>query len=104
MQLKDIAPLNSTVPSDLTTTPISDLRSDIPPVESNHPDVQELIARVQDNQEMDCLSLDRGDKDFIGAIYMEVVHNPDFHPTPEILELIRTANARMRLGTKRAVA
>lgn len=97
MLIKEIAP------STLPTAPTPDVRSDIPPVQSNHPDVQELITRFNANQEMDCPALDRGELAFIGAIYMEVVHDPNFHPTPEILGLIRTVNAQMQLSSAQAV-
>lgn len=78
------------------------LRPDLPAVESQHPDVQELITRFNANQELDCPALDRGELAFIGAIYIEVVHDPSFHPTPEILALIRTMNAQMRLSSGEA--
>lgn len=93
MKLEDIAIANQ------PAAPASDVRSDIPPVQSNHPDVQELIVRFNANQELDCPALDRGELAFIGAIYMEVVHDPNFHPTPEILGLIRTVNAQMQLSS-----
>lgn len=75
-----------------------------PSAQSHHPDVQELIARFDAHQEMDCPALDGGYLDFIGAIYMEAAHDPEFHPTPEILGLIRTVNAQMRLCSMREVA
>lgn len=105
MKLEEIASSSNTKPAP-ALAPVSacNVRSDIPPVQSNHPDVQELIVRFHANQELDCLALDRGELAFIGAIYMEVVHDPDFHPTPEILELIRTVNAQMRLSSEQVAA
>lgn len=86
----------------LPTQPASALQPDLPAVKSQHPDVQELINRFNANQELNCPALDRGELAFIGAIYMEVVHDSDFQPTPEILALIRTVNAQMRLSSGEA--
>jgi hypothetical protein len=91
-----------TTPSE-TERPGAVYRSNVPPVKSSHCDVQELIARFNDNQEMDAPALCRGELAFIGAVYMEVVDDPDWHPTSHILELIRTVNAQMRIGSKREV-
>ena len=92
MRVEDIAsPIQAATPTDLR----SDLR-----VQSSHPDVQELIDRFNANQEMDCPALDRGDLALIGAIYMEVVDDPDFYPTSHILALIRTLNAQMAQSNK----
>ena len=67
---------------------------------SPHPDVQELLCRFHDNQEIDCPYLDNGDRAFIGAIFNEVIDNPNYLPTINMLELIRVVNAKMEITAK----
>lgn len=89
MKLEDIAIPQQATPAH---TPA---RYSPPEVRSSHPDVQELIARFNAHQEIDCPSLDGGELALIGAIYLEVVDDPDFSPTSHILQLIQTMNAKM---------
>jgi hypothetical protein len=62
---------------------------------SEYPDVQEMVERYNRHEEFDCLALDDGHRAFIGAVYMDVTENPNWHPTPHILSLIQDINGKM---------
>jgi len=64
-------------------------------VTSSNPNVQELIDRFNAHQEIDSGILDRGDIALMGAVWMEVNHNPTWHPTEFIEKLICDINARL---------
>ena len=64
-------------------------------IKCNNPHVQELMTRLHANQEMDSGILDRGERALIGAVFMDVVANPNLELSEHIEYLLIDINARL---------
>lgn len=66
-------------------------------IHSSNPHVQETLDRFIANQDIDGGHLDRIEVKMMKAVFMEVLHNPDWVPTPHIEGLLIDINEKLKL-------
>lgn len=66
-------------------------------IHSSNPHVQETLDRFIANQDIDGGHLDRIEAKMMKAVFMEVLHNPDWVPTPHIERLLIDINEKLKL-------
>jgi hypothetical protein len=64
-------------------------------ISSSNPNVQELIERFKTNQDIGCDYVHRSEAKLMRAVFMEILDNPDWTPTPHIEVLLIDINKRL---------
>ena len=66
-------------------------------ISSSNSNVQEVIDRFNANQDIDADFLHRTEAKLMRAVFMEVLDNADWTPTPHIEGLLIDINARLKI-------
>lgn len=65
-------------------------------IKSDNPHVQELIVRFNAKQDIDSDFLHKSEAKLMRAVFMEVLDNADWAPTPHIEVLLIDINTRLK--------